>query len=94
VNPGGQVMFFAADGPEKTLEIPLTKYWTSQPSILFSYGAAPRDMREALDLIATGRVKVSDLVTHRFPLNQMSEAFDLFDNPRDTSLKIIIEPNS
>ena len=93
VNPGGQIMFFAADGPEKKLEIPLTKYWTSQPSILFSYGAAPRDMREALDLIAAGRVKVSDLVTHRFPLDKMSEAFDLFDNPRDTSLKIIIEPN-
>ena len=93
VNPGGQVMFFAADGPDKELAIPLTRYWTSQPSILFSYGAAPRDMQEALDLIAAGRVKVADLVTHRFPLEKIGEAFDLFDNPRDTSLKIIIQPN-
>ena len=93
VKPGGQVMFFAADGPDKTIEIPLTRFWTSQPSILFSYGAAPRDMREALGLIAAGRVKVADLVTHRFPLSKIGEAFDLFDNPRDTSLKIIIEPN-
>jgi L-iditol 2-dehydrogenase len=94
VNPGGQVMFFAADGPDKTLEIPLTRYWTTQPSILFSYGAAPRDMQEALELIASGRVKVADLVTHRFPLEKIGEAFRLFDNPRDTSLKIIIEPNA
>ena len=50
-------------------------------------------MREALDLISGGRVQVADLVTHRFPLDRMGEAFELFDNPRDTSLKIIIEPN-
>jgi len=65
----------------------------SQPSILFSYGAAPRDMSEALNHIASGRVRVDDLVTHRFPLNRIGEAFDLVANPRDTSLKIIIEPH-
>jgi L-iditol 2-dehydrogenase len=66
VNRGGQVMFFAANGPEEKLEIPLTRFWTSQPSVLFSYGAAPRDMSEALELIASGKVPVDDLVTHRF----------------------------
>ncbi len=94
VTRGGQVMFFAANGPDEKLEIPLTRFWTWQPSVLFSYGAAPRDMAEALDLIATGRVPVDDLVTHRFPLSRIREAFELFDNACDTSLKIIIEPNS
>ncbi len=86
-------MFFAADGPDQKLAIPLTRFWNSQPSILFSYGAAPRDMSEALDHIASGRVRVDGLVTHRFPLNRIGEAFDLVANPRDTSLKIIIEPH-
>lgn len=94
VQPGGQVMFFAAAGPDQKLAIPLTRFWTSQPSIQFSYGAAPRDLSEALDLIASGRVRVEDLITHRFPLNQIGEAFNLFENPRDTSLKIIIEPHA
>jgi L-iditol 2-dehydrogenase len=94
VNRGGQVMFFAANGPEEKLEIPLTRFWTSQPSVLFSYGAAPRDMSEALELIASGKVPVDDLVTHRFSLDRIGEAFDLFENPRDVSLKIIIEPNN
>jgi L-iditol 2-dehydrogenase len=94
VRPGGQVMFFAADGPDQQLAIPLTRFWTSQPAILFSYGAAPRDMAEALDHIASGRVRVDDLVTHRFPLTRISEAFDLFENPQGTSLKIIVQPHS
>src|SRR5581483_3643130 len=93
VLPGGQLMFFAADGPDQRLAIPLTRFWTSQPSLLFSYGAAPRDLSEALDHIAAGRVRVEDLITHRFPLNRIGEAFDLFENPKDTSLKIIIEPH-
>ncbi|HXG48110.1 MAG TPA: zinc-binding dehydrogenase, partial [Methylomirabilota bacterium] len=90
---GGHVMFFAANGPDERLEIPLTRYWTTQPSLLFSYGAAPRDLSEALDLIASGAVCVDDLVTHRFPLERIREAFDLFENPRDTALKIVIQPN-
>lgn len=94
IHRGGSLMFFAANGPDEKLEIPLTRFWTSQPSLLFSYGAAPRDMSEALELIASGTVRVDDLVTHRFPLDRIREAFELFENPRDTSLKIVIEPNN
>jgi L-iditol 2-dehydrogenase len=93
VGPGGHLMFFAADGPDQKIAIPLTRFWNSQPAILFSYGAAPRDMSEALDHIASGRVCVDGLVTHRFPLNSIGKAFDMVANPRDTSLKIIIEPH-
>lgn len=94
INRGGQIMFFAADGPDKKLQIPLTKFWISQPVVLFSYGAAPRDMTEALEWIASGQVKVGDLVTHRFPLEGLRDAFDLASNPRENSLKVIVEPQA
>ena len=84
--------FFAADGPDKTLAIPVKKFWFTQPTILFSYGAAPRDMTEAIEWIASGKVHVSDLITHRFPIEQTAQAFDLAANPHDNSLKVIIQP--
>ena len=59
-----------------------------------AYGAAPRDMTESLDLIATGRVCVPDLITHRFQLSGFSEALDLAANPRGTSLKVIVDPQA
>jgi L-iditol 2-dehydrogenase len=51
-------------------------------------------MSEALELIASGTVPVDDLVTHRFPLQRIGEAFELFENARGNSLKIIIQPNN
>ena len=93
VSRGGQIMFFAADGPDKMLSIPLTSFWFSQPTIHFSYGAAPRDMSEALEWISGGKVQVSDLVTHRFPIEDTPAAFDLAVNPRENSLKVIVLPN-
>jgi L-iditol 2-dehydrogenase len=92
VNPGGCLLVFAADGPNKELSIPVTRFWLEQQRILFAYGAAPRDMQEAIDWIASGGVRVDDLVTHRFTLDQIGEAFDLATNPRDMSLKVLVEP--
>lgn len=93
VNPAGVLMIFAADGPNKELSIPVTRYWLEQQRVLFSYGAAPRDMREAIEWIASGRLCVEDLVTHRFSLDQIGEAFELATNPRDMSLKVLVEPH-
>jgi len=92
VNPGGQIMFFATGGPDMKVSLSLTKFWLTQTSINFSYGAAPRDMREAMELIRSGTVSVDDLTTHRFGIDQIGEAFDLVANPRE-SLKVMIEPN-
>lgn len=94
INPAGSLMIFAADGPDKELSIPVTRFWLEQQRILFSYGAAPRDMREAIEWISSGRVRVDDLVTHRFPLDQIGAAFELATNPRDMSLKVLVEPHS
>ena len=93
VSRGGHILFFAAAGPEKELSIPVTRFWFSQPTIQFSYGAAPRDMAEATEWISSGKFRVDDLVTHRFGIEQISQAFELASNPRDNSLKIIIHPN-
>jgi L-iditol 2-dehydrogenase len=92
VDRGGQILYFASDGPDKKLCVNLTKFWTMQPAIRFSYGATPGDMIEALNLISSGKVCVDDLVTHRFGIDRIGEAFLLAANPTDGSLKIIIEP--
>ena len=47
-------------------------------------------MRRMLSVIASGRVDLSGLVTHRFGLDQIEEAYDLFANQRDGVLKVAI----
>jgi len=47
-------------------------------------------MRRMLSVIASGRVDLGGLVTHRFKLDQIEEAYDLFANQRDGVLKVAI----
>jgi threonine dehydrogenase-like Zn-dependent dehydrogenase len=49
-------------------------------------------MRRMMEVIASGRVDLGGLVTHRFPLDRIEEAYDLFANQRDGVLKVAISP--
>lgn len=49
-------------------------------------------MRRLMEVIASGRVDTRSLVTHRFKLDQIEEAYDLFANQRDGVLKVAITP--
>jgi len=47
-------------------------------------------MRRMLGVISAGRVDLGGLVTHRFKLDQIEEAYELFANQRDGVLKVAI----
>ncbi len=49
-------------------------------------------MRRLMDVIGSGRVDASPLVTHHFSLDDIETAYDLFANQRDGVLKIAIQP--
>ncbi|HNP64130.1 MAG TPA: NAD(P)-dependent alcohol dehydrogenase [Woeseiaceae bacterium] len=49
-------------------------------------------MRRLLNVVESGRVDLNPLVTHRFRLDDIEEAYDLFANQRDGVLKIAITP--
>ena len=53
-------------------------------------GSSPAHNRQALDLIATGAVVVSDLITHTFPLDRLLDAIDIV--ARGEAIKVTIEP--
>jgi len=49
-------------------------------------------MRRLMDVIASNRLDTSPLVTHRFSLDRIEQAYDLFANQRDGVLKVAITP--
>jgi alcohol dehydrogenase len=49
-------------------------------------------MRRLMNVIATGRATMLPLITHRFPLDRIEEAYDLFAHQRDGVLKVAITP--
>lgn len=49
-------------------------------------------MRRLLDVVKAGRIDTASLVTHRYALDDIVEAYDLFANQRDGVLKVAITP--
>jgi threonine dehydrogenase-like Zn-dependent dehydrogenase len=49
-------------------------------------------MRRLMDVVASGRADLRGLVTHRFKLDQIEEAYELFSHQRDGVLKVAITP--
>lgn len=49
-------------------------------------------MRRLMEVVAAGRVNTEALVTHRFSLDEVVQAYDLFANQRDGVLKVALTP--
>lgn len=49
-------------------------------------------MRRLMAIVASGRLDLQPLITHRFRLEQIEEAYALFANQRDGVLKVAIVP--
>lgn len=49
-------------------------------------------MRRLISVVASGRIDLRPLVTHRFKLDQIEAAYELFSHQRDGVLKVAITP--
>lgn len=49
-------------------------------------------MRRLMDVVSSGRADLKPLVTHRFKLDEIETAYELFANQRDGVLKVAITP--
>jgi threonine dehydrogenase-like Zn-dependent dehydrogenase len=49
-------------------------------------------MRRLIEVVASGRVDLKPLVTHRFRLDDIEQAYELFASQRDGVMKVAITP--
>jgi L-iditol 2-dehydrogenase len=91
VDRGGTILFFASPNPEITVQLPVFDLWKNEVSISSSYGASPLDINEAIEMIRSGRVRVTDMITHKLGLAQIEKGFKIVAEAQD-SMKVIIEP--
>jgi L-iditol 2-dehydrogenase len=88
----GTILFFATTRPEVKVPLAVNEFfWRNEVTLTSSYAGSPADCETALELIRAGRLPVSRTITHRLPLDEIENGFDLVVNPRE-SIKVIIEP--
>ena len=49
------------------------------------------DCEETLNLIAQGKLNTEPLITHTYPLAEIEDAYELFENKRDGVIKVAVE---
>ncbi len=91
VDKGGTILFFAPTGPGVDVSLPFNEIWFKCATLTTSYAAAPEDIKKAIELIRTRKVRVSDMITHRLGLAETGLGFNLAADAKE-SLKVIIEP--
>lgn len=91
VDKGGSILFFAPGDPGLQLAMPFNELWRKEVTITSSYAGSPRDIRNAIEFIASGRIRVDPMITHRLPLEKTAEGFGLVLSG-DQSLKVVIKP--
>ena len=89
--PFGQILFFGV--PPESIDGILFKN-AMLKNLTISTSLHPdfeRTFPLAMQWIAEGRVNLAPLITHRFPLQQIQQAFDTFRDRKDGAQKVIVE---
>ncbi len=86
---GGRVLFFGV-APEGS-RVPISPYEVYRKEITIKGSFTnPFTQGRALALLASGRVKVEDLITHRMPLSDLPRALELLATHQ--TIRTLIEP--
>jgi L-iditol 2-dehydrogenase len=91
VDRGGTVLFFAPTDPGQEIVIPFDALWREEVTLTSSYAGAPRDIRTSIELLASKRVPVAELITHTLPLEEAAQGFRLVADAK-ASLKVVLRP--
>jgi len=87
--PAGVVQYFAPTPPGEMVPIDLGAVFWREVELQSTYSAGPADIRDALAMLADGRVRAAGIVTHHVPFEQVEEGFRLARTGE--ALKVVID---
>ncbi len=87
--PGARIMLFAQTSDKERIELSGASICVGERSLLGSYSASVDIQREGADLIFQRTLPVHLLISHRFPLDRIKDAFHLALHPTVESLKVV-----
>ncbi|MEM0376114.1 MAG: alcohol dehydrogenase catalytic domain-containing protein [Nitrososphaerota archaeon] len=87
---GGVVCLFGLPSSGTKLDHDFSELLVREVSLVSSNAASEEEMVEALDLISRGKVRGSELITHRFSIGEFGRALEAFE--KGEGVKIVITP--
>jgi threonine dehydrogenase-like Zn-dependent dehydrogenase len=94
VKPGGTVVIVGIPIDQDYISIQAITARRAGLTLTFVRRFNPKDFPRAVDMIASGEVEVASLITHRFPLDDITSAFEMLHTYSDGVVKAIIHPHA
>ena len=91
VRKGGVVSIIGGYGPPFNL-VPLGSIMNKGLTVRSNQAPVKRQLPRLFEHIRAGRIKPSEIITHRFPLEEISEAYRVFTSKLDGCIKPVIIP--
>ena len=89
VRKGGTIVMFGVPSKGANVELDMSEVYSKGLTIVNSYAASDVDTTHALDLISNKQIDVSQLITHKYNLQECQQAF-AHAKSGDNAMKIII----
>jgi L-iditol 2-dehydrogenase len=90
--PGARILLFAQTSHQERIEVSGASICMEERLLCGSYSASVDLQRESADLVFSRALPVEELVTHRYPLNEIHLGIQQALHPDERSLKIVIQP--
>ena len=89
---GGALVIIGIYG-KKIKELDLSFLYNKEPMIYGSKGGE-EGYEEALQLLEDKKLRITPMITHRFPLGETAKGFAVFEDKNANALRILIEPSA
>ncbi|RKY85696.1 hypothetical protein DRQ09_06935 [candidate division KSB1 bacterium] len=85
---GGRLVIVGYSAKDVLLSAPKIMFFEME--VVGSLGCRPVDYPKCIELARTGKIKIKELVTNKFPLDKINDALDLLRSKDEHSLRSII----
>jgi len=89
VRKGGTIVMFGVPSKGANIELDMSEVYSKNLTIVNSYAASDFDTKDAVDKISNKQINVSQLITHKYNLEECQQAF-MHAKSGDNAMKIII----
>lgn len=91
VERAGTILCFAPTEPGVILPVPVNDFWRNSIKIMHSYGGAPLDIVQAIEMLQAKTIDVKKLITHSLSLAEAAKGFGLVAEAKEC-IKVILKP--
>ncbi|HYZ87320.1 MAG TPA: zinc-dependent dehydrogenase [Bryobacteraceae bacterium] len=90
--PGARILLFSQTSDKERVEVSGADICKDERMLYGSYSASVDLQRESAELVFSRTVPVSKLISHRVPLSEINQGFEMALRPNELSLKIVVQP--